>query len=234
MILHHWKYCAEWCFWYTFLSWAGKFGMVFLIHSDFLLLSHSPVQTVPFFPKKQALWPKSTNLSETFSWKVKWVLLIQLVCASGLALFCCWGGVFLFCFVGVFSVLFLVRYCWLVNSVQFFFHLFCSKFSCSPPVLSCHWNTIWFPGASLLCLPSSTLHSIRIRIKASCLLTPITGQKLNGIDWKRMSPSWPRDSTLQGKVCNKVPVAASSSFPFSSIKNTDAINTSAHVFAMEF
>ena len=85
---------------------------------------------------------------------------------------------------------------------------------------------IWLPGASLPPLPSSTQHSNQVGIKAACLLTPITMQKLYGIDWKRMCLSWPRDTTLQGKIRNKVSVAASSSFPFPSFKNTDAINTS--------
>lgn len=117
-----------------------------------------------------------------------------------------------------------------------FSHHFHSKFSCCPSViLSCHWNMIWFLGVSLPFLPSSTLHSNWIRIKAARLLTPITMQKLYGIDWKRMMClSWPRDATLQGKVRNKVSVAASSCFPFPRFKNTDAINTPAQVFVVEF
>lgn len=154
-------------------------------------------QTLTLLNGKSSLFPKevisdqqSTNISETFSSKMKSVLLTQLVCASGLSfqLLLGWSFIVRFNFLPEFfflPVLLLVRDCWLVNSVQFLPPTTSTENS-HAVLLCCHWNMIWLPGASLLCLPYSTLHSKWIRIKAAHLLTPITMQKQYGIDRKRI------------------------------------------------
>lgn len=121
--------------------------------------------------------------------------------------------------------LFLVRDCWLVYSVQFL--------TPTTPTANSHavllssstaigiWSDFQVPLSPLL------IGSNWFKIKAVSLLTPITMQKLFGIEWKRMCLSQPKDTTLQQNVCNKVSPTASSSFSFPRLKNRGAINTSA-------
>lgn len=68
MILHHWKYHAEWCSWCTFLSWAEEFGMDFW---SSWIICYFQILTVPsgssfFFSKEAGYNLELTNLSENF------------------------------------------------------------------------------------------------------------------------------------------------------------------------
>lgn len=94
------------------------------------------------------------------------------------------------------------------------------------PLLSLEYDLIFRCLSSLFSFFYSTFKSVQN--KNGLFVDPNYNAKINWDRVKRdVSVSTQR---LQGNVCNKVSVTASSSFSFASFKNRDAINASAQVF----